>query len=192
VNRQKPLHRSGRLEPAHSAFSLALGPLAWFCKQTIAGQWMRNFGPSVQPTTCDMKLSQPKFAKRRRIRTQLVGDKFIWNASPLFQEFPHKFLGPHACFDATAPAPQEPRLHRQQTATDMSACRQCGQRLYQDARFLTAERGGIVPWLRSPGRTSKSIGGSVDNLHQCYVPQAFPPRHENSVEGENRARRPVG
>jgi len=149
---------------------------------------MRNFGPSVQPTTCDMKLSQPKFAKRRRIRPQLVGDKFIWNASLLFQEFPHKFRGrtlvatrlrqhlKNLAFIVYGP----PQIH------------QCGQRLYQDARLLTAQRGGIVAWLRSPGRTSKSIGGSVDNLHQCYVPQAFPPRHENSVESENRARRPVG
>ena len=54
---------------------------------------MRNFGPSVQPTTCDMKLSQPKFAKRRRIRPQLVGYNFILNVSLLFKEFSHKFKG---------------------------------------------------------------------------------------------------
>jgi hypothetical protein len=54
---------------------------------------MRNFGPSVQPTTCDMKVNQAKFAKRRRIGPQLVGDNFIWNVSLLFQEFPRKFKG---------------------------------------------------------------------------------------------------
>jgi len=76
-----------------SVFSYDLNGYSWFCKQTTAGPWMRNYGPSVQPTTCDMKLSQTKFAKRRRIRPQLVGDNFIWNVSLLFQEFPCKFKG---------------------------------------------------------------------------------------------------
>ena len=40
-----------------------------------------------------MKMFQAKFAKRRRIRPQLVGDNFIWNVSLLFQEFPRKFKG---------------------------------------------------------------------------------------------------
>ena len=54
---------------------------------------MRNFGPGVQSTTCDRKVLQAKFSKRRPIRPQLVGDNFIWNVSLLFQQFPRKFKG---------------------------------------------------------------------------------------------------
>jgi len=54
VNRQKPLHRTGRFEPSH----LVLSSSRWL---------MPNFSPIVQSTTRDMKVCQAKFPKRRRI-----------------------------------------------------------------------------------------------------------------------------
>jgi len=54
VDGQKTLHRSGRLEPAHGAFSSARR-LMWY------------FVSIVQSTACDIKVLQVKFSKRRGI-----------------------------------------------------------------------------------------------------------------------------
>ena len=77
VDREKALCRSRRLEALHTSLALS--------------QWLMGIlCPVILPATGVVTPRNAKFAQRRTVGSELVGDDGGWSDALLLQKFPHE------------------------------------------------------------------------------------------------------